>query len=129
VDKTGAPFSELLGFWTLASLADNYPGATINDPKLQLESWNSRDLFQSMSQFLRYSDGRVAFPKTFPLTIRAVSFGTWAPTSQDVISLMGGAFAAWELTGTQTLPQVIALRAIGGGLPPSNVGLAIVRVR
>jgi hypothetical protein len=129
VGKSGRPFSELLGSWSLASLADNYVGATINDPKLQLESWNSRDLFQSMNQFLRFSDGRIAFPKTFPLTIRSVPFGTWAPTSQDVISLAGGGFAAWELSGTQTQPQVIALRAIGGGLPPANLGLAIVRVR
>jgi len=80
-------------------------------------------------QFLRFSDGRIASPKPFPLTIRSVPFGTWAPTSQDVISLAGGGFAAWELSGTQTQPQVIALRAIGGGLPPANVGLAIVRVR
>lgn len=129
VGKTGRPFSELLGSWSLASLADNYVGATINDPKLQLESWNSRDLFQSMSQFLRFSDGRVAFPKPFPLTIRSVPFGTWAQASQDVVSLAGGSFAAWELSGTQTQPQVIALRAIGGGLPPANLGLAILRVR
>ncbi len=129
VGKSGRPFSELLGYWSLASLADNYPGASIGDPRLQLESWNSRDLFQSMSQFLRFSDGRVAFPKPFPLTIRAVPFGTWPQTSQAVSSLPGGSFAAWELKGTQTQPQVIALRAIGGGLPPGDIGLAIVRVQ
>lgn len=129
VSKSGHQWSELLGRWSLASLADNYAGATINDPTLQLESWNSRDLFASMSQFLRYSDGRVAFPKPFPLTIRVVSFGTWASGSTDVIALSGGAFAAWELSGAQTKPQVIALRAIGGGLPPANLGLAIIRVK
>lgn len=129
VDKSGHSFAELLGNWSLASLADNYPGGVITDAKLQLESWNSRDLFASMSQFLRYSDGRVAFPKAFPLTIRAVTFGTWAPAQTDVIALPGGSFAAWELSGTQSKPQVIALRAVGGGLPPNNIGLAIVRVK
>ena len=129
VSKSGRPFSELLGYWSLASLADNYPGATVTDPSLQLESWNSRDLFQSMNQFLRFSDGRVAFPKAFPLTIRAVSFGTWAPSSQDVLTLPGGSFASWELSGTQTRPQVIALRDIGGGVAPPNLGLAILRVK
>lgn len=129
VSKSGRPFSELLGNWSLASLADNYPGATINDPKLQLASWNSRDLFSAMNQFLRFSDGRVAFPKPFPLTIRAVTYGNWSPSSQDVIALPGGSFAAWELSGSQTRPQVIGLRGVGGGQPPASVGLAIVRVR
>jgi hypothetical protein len=46
-----------------------------------------------------------------------------------VIALPGGSFAAWELSGTQTKPQVIALRALGGGLPPANIGLAMVRVK
>lgn len=129
VNKSGRPWSELLGYWSLASLADNYPGASISDTKLQLESWNSRDLFASMSQFLRFSDGRVAFPKPFPLTIRTAPFGTWGAALTDVIALPGGGFAAWELSGTQTKPQVIALRAIGGGLPPANIGLAILRVK
>ncbi|MGH7711035.1 MAG: Ig-like domain-containing protein, partial [Gemmatimonadaceae bacterium] len=128
-NRAGRPFSELLGLWSLASLADNYPGATINDPKLRLESWNSRDLFQNMSQFLRYSDGSLPFPKTFPLTIRAVTYGNWAPHLQDVTGLAGGSFASWELTGSQTRPQVIGLRGVGGGLPPANIGLAIVRVQ
>jgi hypothetical protein len=127
--KAGRPFSELLGNWSMASLADNYPNVTISDPKLQLASWNSRDLFSSMNRFLRFSDGRVAFPKPFPLTIRAVTYGNWLAGLQDVIGLPGGSFAAWELTGTQTRPQAIGLRGLGGGTPPANVGLAILRVQ
>ncbi|MGQ0538506.1 MAG: hypothetical protein ACT4R6_06140, partial [Gemmatimonadaceae bacterium] len=128
--KSGRPYFELLGNWSLATLADNYPGAILApDTKLQLHSWNSRDLFQNMHQFLRFSDGRVAFPKAFPLTIRQVTFGTWPQSLQEVRSLAGGSFAAWEVTGVQTKPQVIALRAIDGAIPPSDVGLAIVRVR
>ncbi len=127
--KAGRPFSELLGYWSLASLSDNYPGATISDPRLQLQSWNSRDLFAAMNQFLRFSDGRVAFPKPFPLTIRQVTFGNWAPFSQDVSALSGGSFAAWELTGAQTRPQAIGLRGLSGGARPATIGLAIVRVQ
>jgi len=127
--RAGRPFAELLGYWSLASLADNYPGVSFSDPRLQLVSWNSRDLFSAMNQFLRFSDGRVAFPKPFPLTIRPVTFGNWTPASQDVIALSGGSFAAWELTGAQTRPQVLGLRGVGGGAPPANVGLAIVRVQ
>jgi hypothetical protein len=129
VGKSGRPFQELLGYWSLASLADNYPGATINEQRLQLESWNSRDLFQNMHQFLRFSDGSVAFPKAFPLTIRNVSFGTWSAAAANVFALPGGSFAAWILAGTQTQPQVIAVRAIDGTVAPSNIGLAILRVQ
>jgi uncharacterized protein YjdB len=130
VNKSGAnSFAELLGNWSLASLADNYPSAVVNDGKLQLESWNSRDLFSAMNQFLRFSNGQVAFPKVFPLTIRTVPFGTWTAASTDVVALPGGGFAAWELSGTQTKPQVIALRGEKGELPPPRIGLAIVRVK
>jgi hypothetical protein len=129
VGKSGKQFSELLGLWSISSLADNYPGATINDHRLQLESWNSRDLFSSMSQFLRFSDGSIPFPKLFPLTIRAVQFGNWPRAMQDVSGLSGGSFASWELSGTQQQPQAIGLRSVTGGVPPANIGLAILRVK
>jgi hypothetical protein len=127
--KAGRPFSELLGYWSLASLADNYPGLSVSDPRLHLASWDSRDLFSAMNRFLRFADGRVAFPKPFPLTIRPVTYGNWPAALQDVSALAGGSFAAWELTGSQTRPQAIGLRALSGGAPPQTIGVAILRVQ
>jgi uncharacterized protein YjdB len=127
--KAGAPFSELLGMWSLASVADNYPGVTLSDPKLQLPSWHSRDLFSNMSQFLRGNGGAVIFPDEWPLRARQVSFGNFATGTSTVSNLKGGGFVAWELSGAQLGPQALAIRSTSGGAPPANVGLAIVRIQ
>ena len=129
VSKSGMPFAQSFGLWSLASLADNYPGAVINDNRLKLPSWNSRDLFAQMSAQLRFSDGSLAFPRPWPMNVRQVSFGTFGPNGSDVTALPGGGFAAWELAGVQSSPQVLAVRAPDGGAPPSLIGLAVVRIQ
>jgi len=126
--KSGKPFSELMGMWSLASTADNYPGATVTDPKLRLPSWNSRDLFSNMSANLR-SGGQLAFPLPWPLAVRPVSFGNFNVAQAEVSLLRGGGFAAWELSGTQNGPQALAIRSIDGGAAPSQIGMAIVRIQ
>lgn len=127
--KTGKPFSELLGMWSLASLADNYPGAPLADPKLQLSSWQSRDLFQSMNEFLRGANNSIIFEQPWPLQVRQVPFGTFTTLQSTVSNLKGGGFVAFEMSGLQAGPQAIGIRSTSGGAPPSNVGLAIVRIQ
>ena len=127
--RTGKPWSEMLGYWSLATASDNYPGGTITDPRAQLLSWNTRDIFARMSSGLRFSDGSAAFPRPFPLNVRVMSFGTFPDVARNVFALPGGGFAAWEISGTQSQPQVLAIRATNGGPPPANVGMAVVRVK
>jgi uncharacterized protein YjdB len=127
--RTGRPWFELLGWFSLASAADNYPAGTINEPRAQLPSWNTRDIFATMSASLRFSDGSLAFPRAWPLNMRAVSFGTFPSSVSNVFTLPGGGFAAWEISGTQTTPQALAIRSVTGAAPPANVGMAIVRVK
>lgn len=126
--KSGKPFSELLGMFSLASAADNYPDATIADPKLRLPSWNSRDLFQNMSANLT-SNGVQVYPLPWPLNMRRVSFGDFN-TAQSAVSLLrGGSFAVWELTGTQSGPQALAIRSETGGVAPPLIGMTILRIQ
>lgn len=127
--KVGKPFSELLGMWSLASLADNYPGAPLADPRLQLPSWQSRDLFQSMNEFLRGANNSVIFAQPWPLQVRQVPFGNFTTPQSTVSNLKGGGFVAFEMSGLQAGPQAIGVRSTSGGAPPSNVGLAIVRIQ
>jgi hypothetical protein len=129
VSKSGRPFSELLGLWSLASLADNYPGAVINDTRLHLPSWNTRDLFAQMSANLVFQGGGQAFPRAWPMNLRQVTFGNFGSGASDVSLLPAGGFAAWELSGVQTAPQVLAVRASDGGAPPPLIGMAIVRIQ
>jgi hypothetical protein len=128
VDRSGHPFSELLGMFALASAADNYPDVSLADPRLRLSSWNSRDLFQNMSDNLVGSDGSKAFPLPWPLQMRSVSFGNFN-TAQSSAQLKGGSFAVWELSGTQAGPQALGIRSSTGGAPPSQIGMAIVRIQ
>lgn len=128
-NRTGVTWAQMLGWWSLASASDNYPGGTITDPRARLQSWNTRDILATMSASLRYSDGTPAFPKPWPINMRAVSYGTFPSGISNVFSLPGGGFAAWEISGTQSTKQVLALRATSGGAPPANVGMAIVRVK
>lgn len=129
VSKSGVPFSELLGMFALASAADNYPGATLTNPRLRLASWNSRDLFQNMSANLVGSNGSPAYPLPWPLQMRNVSFGNFNTAQSDVSQLRGGSFVFWELSGTQAGPQALAIRSPDGGVPPQLIGMAIVRIQ
>lgn len=128
VSKSGKPFSELLGMFSLASTADNYPGATIADPRAKLPSWNTRDLFENMSANLT-SGGSPAYPLPWPLVVRKVSFGNFNTSQSEVGQLRGGGFAAWELSGTQSGPQALAVRSVTGGAAPPLIGMTIVRIQ
>ena len=128
VSKSGKPFSELLGMFSLASTADNYPFATIADPRAKLPSWNSRDLFSKMSANLT-SGGAPAYPLPWPLAVRHVSFGNFNVSQSEVSQLRGGGFAAWEMSGTQSGPQALAIRSVTGGVAPPLIGMTIVRIQ
>ena len=128
-NKTGRPFAELLGMFAHASAADNYPGVTLTDPKLRLASWNSRDLFKNMSENLVRGDNTPAYPLPWPLQSRSVSFGNFNTAQSNVSQLKGGGFVLWELSGTQAGPQALAIRSTTGGPPPSQIGMAIVRIQ
>jgi hypothetical protein len=130
VDHSGHPFWWWLGGFTLASLADNYPSATITDSRIRLPSWNTRDVFLGMNQHLvTGSPPRPAFPRSFPMNIRGATFGNFTSLQSQVSNLPGGGWIAWELSGAQTAPQVLSIRSPSGGPPPANIGLAIVRIQ
>jgi hypothetical protein len=126
--KSGKPFSELLGMFSLASTADNYPGVNFTDSRLQLASWNSRDLFQNMSANIT-SGGVPIYTLPWPLQVRKVSFGNFNTTQAEVSLLRGGGFAAWELSGPQAGPQALAIRDVTGGTAPPLIGMTILRIQ
>ncbi|HEX4936502.1 MAG TPA: Ig-like domain-containing protein [Gemmatimonadaceae bacterium] len=128
-NRTGKSWLEMMGYFSLAAAADNYPQGTVNDARARIPSWNTRDIFSNMSARLRFSDGTAAFPRPWPINVRATSFGTFPSTTSNVFSLPGGGFAVWEISGTQTTPQTLGIRSISGGAPPGNVGMGVVRVR
>lgn len=128
--RTGKQWRDLLAQFSMAAVADNNPGATITNPLYSIPSWNTRDVFAGMNaNLVRSGSGEPAFPRAWPLNVRTPAFGNFSIGARNVTSLPGGGFVAWEVSGTQTQPQVLALRATNGGVAPSSVGMVILRVQ
>jgi len=132
-NRTGKSWAELLGLWSMASLADNYPAGTITDTRLHLPSWNTRDVFAGMHEHLvfRNDDGTTtpAFPREWPLNVRTPFFGNFAQSVRFVSNLAGGGFIAWDISGAQAFPQVLGIRSATGGQPPPDIGMVVLRVQ
>jgi hypothetical protein len=132
-NRTGKSWAELLGLWSMASLADNYPAGTITDSRMRLPSWNTRDVFAGMNAHLvfRNPDGTTtpAFPREWPLNVRTPFFGNFASSVRFVSNLPGGGFIAWEISGVQAFPQVLGIRSATGGAPPADIGMVVLRVQ
>ncbi len=121
VDKTRRPFTELDGWFTLALLADNFPGFTPPpDAKYIFPSFNTPDIFRGAA---------TDFPNSFvasPLNTHVITFGDF---TVPVPALAGGSGSLFNLSGTQTGPQAIGLQAPGGGAIGTGTTLRIVFLR
>jgi Big-like domain-containing protein/IPT/TIG domain-containing protein len=120
-DKTHRPFAELSGWFTLALLADDYPGFTPpTDAKYTFPSWNIPDIFSGLAQ---------DFPQSFftaPLNTHFVTFGDF---NVAVPAVAGGSGSLFTLYGTQSGAQAVGVRASGGGSPDPSTPLRIVFLR
>ena len=117
--RTGRPFAELLGEWSLAMAVDDYPNLPVSRPQLTFPSWQTRDIFLALNRDFP------GFPRSVPLATRLVQFGAFGTD----VTVLGGTVAIFELYGTQTSTQILELRTSAGGPPPANIRIAIVRVQ
>ena len=120
-DKTHRPFSELSGWFTLALLADDFPGFTPPaDAKYTFPSWNIPDIFSGLGQ---------DFPEFFfaaPLHTHYVTFGDF---NVDIPEVAGGSGSLFVLDGTQSGTQAVGVRAYGGASLDPSTPLRIVFLR
>jgi hypothetical protein len=119
----GVPFSDLLGGWTLALYADDYPGLASGSNLLKFQTWNLRDIYGSLNTDPLW---RTRFSTPYPITPTPLPFGAF--TAQQ-LGVRGGANAYFELSGSATAAQVLNLRATGGGAPSSQLRIAIARLQ
>ena len=117
--RAGRSFPELLGAWSLAVAADDYPNATISRAQLSFPSWQTRDIFLALNRDFP------GFPRSVPLATRLTQFGSFGTD----VSVRGGTMAVFEMSGVQTAPQLLELRTPAGGAPPENIRIAILRVQ
>ncbi|MFI5311032.1 MAG: Ig domain-containing protein [Gemmatimonadales bacterium] len=127
--RTGHPWEEMLGEWSIGMYLDDEPGFAPENPHLKFPSWNLRDIWLGLCSDLGpcANPGNTSqlYPRPNPFQPHAIPFGVFSING----SLAGGAFAIFELTGTQAAKQLIEVRSLSGGDPASTIRLAIVRVQ
>ena len=124
--RTGRPFADMLGDFALAIAIDDRAGVTPLRAALSFPSWDTREIFQRL-----YDDFNDQFPEQFsspfPLAGRQVAFGDF---EVSVGQLRGGTASFVEVDGlARPGSQLLELVSASGGIAPSSLGLAIVRVQ
>jgi hypothetical protein len=121
--RAGVSIDQLLGGWGLALYADDYPGLASPSADIQIPTWNMRSIFTGLNGDF----GAPSFPLAYPLVPTALTFGASAPLAST--TLRGGGLKHFEFTGTQTAAQLLRLEANGGGLPSTDLRIAIARIQ
>ena len=120
---TGVSADQLVGGWSLALYADDFPGLTSPGADIQFPTWNLRSIYAGLHTDATWG---TVFPTPFPIQPVALSFGSF--TAQRA-GLRGGAQAYFEISGTQSGAQLLAVRALGGGAPSPFLRVAIARLQ
>jgi hypothetical protein len=119
----GRSYDELLRDYVLAMALDDRPSFTTANARWSQPSWNTRDVFEGMSQ-LRTTSGAQPFPLPFPLVPQALT----APRV-DVSQVRPGGAAVFEFQVPPNAAQAFeVLSGTGGALPP-GLRVAILRVQ
>ncbi len=119
--RAGVSIDQLLGGWALALAADDYPGLASPGADMRMDTWNLRAIYGGLNA--DYSSTFRAYPR------RAASFGFGALGAMEVSPLQGGGVFTFDLSGTQSAPQLVRLSGAGGSALPSTVRVAIARVQ
>ncbi len=120
---TGVSMDRLIGGWGLALYADDYPGLGVVNNDASFLTWNLRDIYGGLSADPLWSS---TYTRPFPIAPVALTFGSFVAQRT---AIRGGAHAYFEISGTPNTPQLLDLRALGGGTMPSNLRLAIMRLQ
>lgn len=118
----GVSISELLGGWSLALYADDYPGLTGATAAIDMPTWNFTSIYAGLN-----ADFPGTFPTVYPLAPTSLPFGGFSPISET--SIAGGGAAYFRFSGTHATPQLINLQADGGGTPSSTLRVAVARLQ
>jgi hypothetical protein len=113
--RTGQTFGALLADWSLAVVADDYPGLVPPaGAKYTFPSWNMRSIWSGYA-----SDFNVS---ASPLQELLLSFGAFEVNG----ALPGGGVAILELSGVQTAKQLLDMSDLPAG---TRVRMSILRVQ
>lgn len=120
--RAGVSIDQLLGGWALSLYADDYPGLAAPSPDIQMPTWNFRDIYAGLN-----TDFPATYTLAYPLVPQARSFGSFSPVA--VATLRGGGVLWYEISGTQTAPQLLRLQSSTGGTPSTDLRIAVARLQ
>ncbi|MEP6835943.1 MAG: Ig-like domain-containing protein [Gemmatimonas sp.] len=118
--RSGHPVDEMLADWSLANAVDDQSAFIAVKPTLSFPSWNMPDIMNGLA-----SADPSRFGDATPLKIRAFSFGS---TSLLVPKLRAFSSSYFSFEGQQIGSQLVELRGENGGILPTSLRVAIVRV-
>jgi hypothetical protein len=128
--RTGHPWEESLGEWSLALYLDDLPGFTPANARIAMPSWNLPDIFQGMCDVLgpcvSTNNTTQLYPRASPFQARTALFGGF---TFSINFLAGGSFTIFDVNGPQSGTQLFEVRSAIGGDPPPTFRVAIVRVQ
>lgn len=119
----GASADQLIGGWGLALYADDYPGLASPGADLQFPTWNMRGIYGGLNADPSWS---FRFTTPYPVTPVALTFGSFSNARPG---LRAGAHEYYELSGSLTGTQLLAISALTGGAPSANLRIAIARLQ
>ena len=128
--RTGRPWEESLGEWSLAMYLDDFPSLTTENARVRFPSWNIPNLFSGMCSDLgpctNPANTSNLYPRSNPFNPRIEAFGTF---TDNIGTLVGGSFIIFDISGTQSARQLVEVRAPNGSDPLSSIRIAILRVQ
>jgi hypothetical protein len=121
--RAGVSIDQLLGAWGLTLYAADYPGLGSPSADIKFPTWDLRSIYAGLNADF----GSAPFNLVFPLVPTPLAFGSAAPLSTT--TLRGGGARYFEFSGTQTAAQLLRLESNGGGLPASDLRIAVTRLQ
>ncbi len=118
--RAGRDFADMLPEWTFAMVFDDYPGLTLDNPRMSQPSWNLPNLMQGAG---------TDFPQVYstsPFNPPSRTFGTFSVLG----TVVPGTASFISLGGVQNAKQLIELKAVfGTDAAPAELRLAVVRIQ
>lgn len=129
--RSGRPWAELVGEWSLALATDGRPGFTPLSPRERFPSWDLGDLYAGLCGTVGACPGgdesHSRFFRPYPLLPAQRQIGNFATEFRAVL---GGGFGVLELSGGgPSTRQLLHLVGYRGGVVPASARLAVVRVQ
>jgi hypothetical protein len=122
VNVAGVSLDQLLGGWSLALFADDYPGVAAFDPDIQFPTWNLRSIYAGLNASPSWTG---VYPNAFPIPATQLAPGAF---TSSLNAMRGGGAAYFELVGLGSR-QLLNLRGAGGANPSANLRIAIARLQ